>query len=203
MRSASGHQSRSMLRIELARSVEQFENQVRGRCEAVRASLQIDFAFIAAYWLVFATMGAFLGSRGFWGADWLGGIVGELATVAAVADAGENVYALHLLRRTEGLPGDESPGSVATWMRRSSLIKWTSVFAASGLLSIMFFQRGGWNSVLGVAYVLAAALGLATVTAEATRLAIGDLWLEWMLRTAFFGVGLALVLGLPVAASQL
>jgi hypothetical protein len=48
-----------------------------------------------------------------------------------------------------------------------------------------------------------ATLGLATIVTDATRLKIDDLWLERMLRAAFLGNGIALLVGLPVAASQL
>jgi hypothetical protein len=192
-----------MLRVSLARSVEEFETQVQGRRDTLQLNLHIDFAFIAGYWLVFATMSALFALRGFRWSDWLGAVAGELATIGALADVSENVFTLRLLRRGEGTPGDDLPAKLATSMRRSSLVKWSFLFAAVGLLSVMFFQRGGANIVLGAVYAATAALGLATIAADAGRLKIDDLWLERMLRVAFLGNCIVLLVGLPVAAAQL
>jgi hypothetical protein len=87
-------------------------------------------------------------------------------------------------------------------MRRSSLLKWTSLFAATGLLSTMFFERGGWSCVLGGLYAVAALLGLVTVVADGLRLPVDDRWLGLGLRCAFFLQCIALAVGLAVAASQ-
>ncbi len=70
-----------MLRDSLARSVEEFEAQVHGRRDTLQLNLHIDFAFIAGYWLVFATMSALFALRGFRWSDWLGAVAGELATI--------------------------------------------------------------------------------------------------------------------------
>jgi len=192
-----------MLRVSLARSVEEFEAQVQGRRDALQLNLHIDFAFIAGYWLVFATMSALFALRGFRWSDWLGAVAGELATIGALADVSENVFTLRLLRRGEGTPGDDHAAKLATSMRRSSLVKWSFLFATVGLLSVMFFQRGGANIVLGAVYAATAILGLTTIAADAGRLKIDDVWLERMLRVAFLGNCIALLVGLPVAAAQL
>jgi len=192
-----------MLRVSLARSVEEFEAQVQGRRDALQLNLHIDFAFIAGYWLVFATMSALFALRGFHWSDWLGAVAGELATIGALADVSENVFTLRLLRRGEGTPGDDPPAKLATSMRRSSLVKWSFLFATVGLLSVMFFERGGANIVLGAVYAATAILGLTTIAADAGRLNIDDLLLERMLRVAFLGNCIALLVGLPVAAAQL
>jgi len=115
----------------------------------------------------------------------------------------ENVYTLRLLRRLDGVGGDDAPRSLAMWMRSSSLVKWMALFASTGVLSTMFFERGGWNTLLGVAYALPAGLGLTAVASEAGRLRITPVVFEHMLRAAFVGQVVALLVGLPVAASQL
>ena len=190
-----------MLLLELARTPADFDTQVDGRRDETRTSLYVDFAFIAAYWLVFATTSALFATRGFWGAAWLGAVAGELATVGALADVSENTHALRLL---EGeWTADRPRDAVVKAMRLSSLLKWSSLFAAAALLSIMFFERGGLNVLLGFAYVLAAAAGIATVAAEAFKVNIPPARLEPILRAAFFTMGLAIAVGLPVAASQL
>lgn len=191
-----------MLRISLARSVREFEAQTAGRHDAIRTGLHLDFAFIAAYWLIYATTSALFATRTFSGADWLGAVAGELATIGALADVSENVNTLRLLERIEGTEGDDEPTSVARRMRRSSLLKWTALFAATGVLSTMFFERGGWTCVLGGLYAGAALLGLVAILADGFRLPIDERWLGLGLRFAFFLQCVALPVGLAVAASQ-
>ena len=191
-----------MLQVSLARSVEEFEAQTAGRHDAIRTELHLDFAFIGAYWLIYATTCALFATRTFAGADWLGVVAGVLATIGALADVSENVNTLRLLDRVEGTQGDDEPASVARAMRRSSLAKWTALFAATGVLSTMFFERGGWSCVLGGVYAGAALLGLVTVLADAFRLPVDDRWLGLGLRCAFLLQCIVLPVGLAVAASQ-
>jgi hypothetical protein len=204
MDTPSDPQSRpsNMLRVSLARSVAEFEAETAGRRDEIRTGLHVDFAFIAAYWLIYATTSALFATRAFWGADWLAVIAGVLATIGALADVSENVNTLRLLGRVEGTSGDDDPASVARAMRRSSLLKWAALFAATGLLSTMFFERGGWSCVLGGVYVVAAVLGLATVLADGFQLPVADRWLGIGLRCAFSVQCIALSVGLAVAASQ-
>src|SRR5438874_6526792 len=124
------------MRAQLARSFAEFEAVVGGpgdrRREELRTQLQIDFAFIAAYWAVFAAMSGLLAARDFSAAVWVGVVAGECATLAAVLDVAENVHTLRLLRA--GSPGGELD-SVVRMMRGASLAKWCLAFAATGLLS--------------------------------------------------------------------
>jgi len=191
-----------MLRVSLARSVAEFEARTAGRHDEIRTSLRIDFAFILGYWLVYATTSALFASRGFWGADWLGVVAGVLATAGALADVSENVHTLRLLDRIEGRSGDDDLSAVAKAMRRSSLAKWTALFAATGLLSAMFFVRGGWTCLVGALYVVPAGVGLMVILADAFRLPVADRWLGFGLRWAFSLQCVALPVGLAVAASQ-
>jgi hypothetical protein len=191
-----------MLNVSLARSVTEFEARTAGRHDEIRTALRIDFAFILAYWLVYATTSALFATRGFWGADWLGVVAGVLATAGALADVSENVHTLRLLDRTEGTNGDDDPASVARAMRRSSLAKWTVLFAATGLLSAMFFVRGGWTCLVGALYIVPAGVGLVAILADTFRLPVADRWLGLGLRGAFLLQCIALPVGLAVAASQ-
>ena len=86
-------------------------------------------------------------------------------------------------------------------MRRSSLVKWTALFAATGVLSTMFFERGGWTASRR-AHAGAALLGLVTIVADSFRLSVEDRWLGLGLRFAFFLQCIALPVGLAVAAWQ-
>jgi hypothetical protein len=187
-----------VLSLQLSRSPEEFDRRLGTGRDGLRSSLRIDFGFIAAYWLVFATTSALFAVRSFWGADWLGVVAGETATLGAIGDVSENVYTLRLLRRLDGEAGDDDPGGVAAAMRTSSRFKWTSLFAATALLSVMFFVRGGWSVAVGVLYAAPAALGLASMGADALGLPV-----ERPLRAAFYGQCAALAVGLPIAASQI
>jgi hypothetical protein len=64
-------------------------------------------------------------------------------------------------------------------------------------------RAGGLNTILGAIYALVAALGVLTMAAEAARISIAERLLGPLLGVAFAVVGFALVVGLPVAASQL
>src|SRR4029453_5602201 len=112
------------------------------------------------------------------GSAWLGALAGELATIGAVADVAENVNTLQLLRVTGGSPSDSNPARVVKTMRLSTVVKWFSLLAAAGLLSVMFFERGGWSVALGLLYAASAALGAAAIGADAARLRVPDVWLE-------------------------
>jgi hypothetical protein len=191
-----------MLRVSLARSVDEFQALTAARHDEIRTELHLDFAFIAAYWLIYATTCALFATRTFSGAAWLGVVAGELATVGALADVSENVNTLRLLERIQGTQGDDQPASIARTMRRSSLVKWAALFAATGVLSTMFFERGGWSCLLGGLYAVAAAVGLVTILADGFRLSVDERWLGIGLRCAFLLQCIALPVGLAVAASQ-
>jgi hypothetical protein len=134
------HSRVNVMRAQLARSVGEFETVVGGmgdrRREELRTQLQLDFAFIAAYWIVFAVTSGLLAARDFSAAVWVGVVAGECATIAALLDVSENLQTLRLLRAD---PSDD-PGSVVRMMRGASLAKWFSGFAATGLLSVLFLQ---------------------------------------------------------------
>jgi hypothetical protein len=149
---------------------------------------------------VFATTSALFGTRGFWGADWLAALAGEIATVGALADVRENIYALHLLKHDHD--PEATLASAVRTMRASSLAKWATIFTATAILSVMFYERGGLNIAVALIYTLAAALGLTAIAAEAFKLPLPGRRVEQMLRTAFYTNGVALTLGLAIAASQ-
>jgi hypothetical protein len=194
------------MQAQLARSVAEFEAAVGRpgdpRREGLRTELQLDFAFIGAYWVVYATTSGLLAARDFSAAVWLGVIAGECATVAALLDVAENLQTLRLLRA--GVADDGELGSVVRMMRGASLAKWFFAFAATGLLSTLFLQQGGlWHRLIGGSYALAAAGGIATVVAELafTKRRIGQARSHNALRAAFLLMALSLATGLPFAAA--
>jgi hypothetical protein len=194
-----------VMRVHLVHTVDEFEAAIGPpgdpRRDSLRSQLLIDFAFIGAYWTIFATMSALLAVRDFSEAAWLGAIAGECGTVAALLDVSENVNTLRLLGATESGPQNETQH--VRNMRRSSLTKWFFAFVTTGFLSIMFFQRGGWFDVLGAAFALTALLGIVTVAGNAfeARLKIGPGVLDVMLRGSFLLMVVVLAVGLPLAAA--
>jgi hypothetical protein len=194
------------MRAQLARSFAEFEAAVGGegdhRREELRTQLQLDFAFIAAYWLVFAATSGLLVARDFSWAVWLGVIAGECATVAALLDVAENLQTLRLLRADSSAGGGLD--SVVRMMRGASLAKWFFAFATTGLLSVLFLQQGSWwHRLIGSSYALAAAVGIATLAAELafTRRRVDPAPLRNALRASFAVMALSLAVGLPFAAA--
>jgi hypothetical protein len=192
------------MQAQLARSVAEFEAAVGGpsdpRREELRTALQLDFAFIAAYWVVYAATSGLLAARDFSAAVWLGVIAGECATVAALLDVAENLQTLRLLRSG---PSDDA-SSVVRMMRTASLAKWFFAFTTTGLLSVLFLQQGSWwHRLIGSSYALAAAGGIATLVSElaSTGRRVDQARPHNALRAAFLLMALSLAIGLPFAAA--
>jgi hypothetical protein len=193
----------NVMRAQLARTPADFQNAVGDegdpRRDELRTQLQIDFAFIAAYWLVFATMSGLLATRDFAAAVWLGAITGEVATVAALLDVAENVQTLRVVRLQ---PPAES---LVRNMRATSLAKWLAAFCASGLLSPLFLQQQNWwHRSVGIGYALAAAVGIvAAIGGLASRRGRDPRVVQTGLRAAFLLLVVSQVVGVPVAAASL
>jgi hypothetical protein len=183
---------------QLVQSVAAFESRVGPpgdpRRDDLRTALLWDFGFIPAYWLLFAASSALLALRPFCAAPWLGALAGEIATVAAAFDVQENAHTLQLLRTTG--PGAER---VIRRMRFASLVKWACAFAATGVLSAGYFDRGGGFYALAGAY--AGAAGLGAVAVLLALLKAGDALVDGVLLVAFVVTGLVLLTGVPIGAA--
>jgi hypothetical protein len=191
------------MRAQFARSWADFERAVGGpgdaRREEARAALLADFGFIVGYWAVFAALSGLLAARGFSAAVWLGAIAGEVATITAVLDVVENVETLRVLRLQSG--ADPWRGRR---MRGASLAKWFCAFLTGAFLSVIFLQHGGWQVVIGVALLLAGALGMVAVVANVAGANQGadPALLDRALALSFAVLGVAVLVGLPVAAAM-
>jgi hypothetical protein len=75
-------------------------------------------------------------------------------------------------------------------MRRASLVKWALLFSAFALLSPLFFAVGEWRLVVGVAFTVTAAVGLARL---GDQLPIQVIF-KGMLAVGLAGLGTALAL---------
>lgn len=192
---------------QLSRLPGEFEGYVGPQGDPRRAELlgqlRIDWAFIAAYWAIFAASSGLLAARDFSAAVWLGVFAAECGTAAAVLDVSENVQTLRLLEAT-ALDGTETQ-LVMRRMRHASLAKWFFAFFTTGLLSSNFLERSAWWDILiGSLYALAAALGLMSALAAAARPSgIPARIRTNMLRGSFVLMGLSLSIGLPFAAALL
>jgi len=195
------------MRAQLARSPAEFEAAVGRdgdpRRDELRTQLQIDFAFIAAYWLVFATMSGLLATRDFAAAVYLGAVTGEVATVAALLDVAENVQTLRVLRLRP--PDDDRGTSLVRLMRATSLAKWLAAFGAGGLLSPLFLQQDDWwHRTIGIGYALAGAAGIVAVIGELLSGGRrGPRIVQSGLRAAFLLLVVSQIVGVPVAAASL
>jgi hypothetical protein len=190
---------------QLSRSSVEFENYVGGpgdpRRADLAAQLRIDFAFIAAYWAVFAATSGLLAARDFSAAVWLGVVAAECGTVAALLDVAENIQTLRLAG--SGAATGDQAAAVVRRMRETSLAKWFFAFLTTGLLSSIFLERARWwDLFIGSLYLLAALLGLTSVLAAAIRpLLIPRRIVTNLLRLSFVLMALSLAVGLPFAAA--
>ena len=152
---------RGFLRVELARSVAEFEGLVGTtgdpRRVVLRTSLLIDFGFILAYWFTYLALGALLVTDGSTSGRWLGALALETATFAALFDVMENTYTLALMRE---LDASRDGSTFLRKMRRASLAKWGASFSTGALLAALFIDRGGWCYVIAVGLIAAAVVGL-------------------------------------------
>jgi hypothetical protein len=147
---------------ELARSVGELEQRVgdlgsEARGEELR-KLRLDtFVFVPAYCAVLWTIAGVLASRAFEGARVLGVVAGLVVLAGAIFDQLENARARRLLARAIGETTDDDVAA----MRHASLVKWALLFSAFAFLAPLYFAVGEWRLVVGVAFAVTAAVGLA------------------------------------------
>lgn len=176
---------------ELAGSVQELERLVgdvgsEARRKELR-TLRLDtFLFVPAYCAVFWTIAGVLASRAFDGARVLGVIAGLAVLAGAIFDQLENARARRLLAR--GLR--ETKDAEVAAMRRVSLAKWGLLFSAFAFLAPLYFAAGEWHLVVGVAFVITAAVGLARL---GDQLSIQAIFMG-MLAVGLAGLGTALAL---------
>jgi hypothetical protein len=190
---------------QLSSSPGEFEGYVGGLGDSRRADLvaqlRIDFAFIAAYWALFAATSGLLAARQFSAAVWLGVVAAECGTVTALFDVAENVQTLRLAG--SGAAAEDEAAAVVRGMRRSALAKWLFAFLTTGLLSSIFLEQASWwDLLIGSLYLLAAFLGVTGVLTAAIRPSrIPRGVITNLLRLSFVLMALSLAVGLPFAAA--
>ncbi len=125
----------------------------------VRGEVKGDFVFIAAYWLLFITLGALLVQSGFLGAL-LAATVAICITAAAQMDFLENLRLYTLLDTPSNTPEIEVQRRIDD-VREAARFKFGLIFVATAALSPVFLRHTGWWLFgIGGLYLLAAAVGL-------------------------------------------
>ncbi|MFQ5684305.1 MAG: hypothetical protein ACE5HC_13675 [Candidatus Binatia bacterium] len=124
--------------------------------EKVRGSLHADFFLIAAYWLLFGSMGFLLARRPEKWAMWLAIAAGICITAAASLDIVENLRTLRVL----DLPLAKTTDDMARMIRSAALLKWGLLFVTFALLAPAFFQGWTWQGAIGPLFLIAAGCGL-------------------------------------------
>jgi hypothetical protein len=176
---------------ELAGSVRELEELVGALGSEARRkelrNLRLDtFLFVPAYCAVLWTIAGVLASRAFDGARALGVTAGLAVLAGAIFDQLENARARQLLARAI----EETSDADVAAMRRASLVKWALLFSAFALLAPLYFAVGEWRLVVGVAFAVTAAVGLARL---GDQLPIQAIFMG-MLVVGLAGLGAALAL---------
>lgn len=133
-------------------------NQNNWNREVMTQQQFVDFAFIAAYWLLFVLSAVLLGQFKFEYAKYGAILVTICASAAAVCDVWEDVFILKLVKATGADP-------IQSWIdacRHFALGKWSLLFAAMLLLSPLFWWRPDWKTFTGFLFVVAGFLLVAT-----------------------------------------
>jgi len=132
-----------------------------GERAALRHAVDVDFAVIGAYWLLFVLLAAVLGRRMLPGARLMAVAVVVAVTMAAVLDVVENFR----LYRVLAAPGDPHVlRELIEPARRAAVGKWAALFTATALVSPVFY--GFDDEVLygfGLLFVCTGLVGLAGV----------------------------------------
>jgi len=129
-----------------------------------QALIADSIAFIPLYWVVLSSLGAILTYRRIRFAGSAGILVIVLVTAAAIFDYRENSGIAKILG---AYPNDPSFALVEA-TRTASLTKWSLIFAASAVSSLLFLPRADWIGLVGVYQFVVAAMGLIGVISRHT-----------------------------------
>jgi hypothetical protein len=131
----------------------------------IKKHLSKDFGYIAIYVVFFSCLALLLTELV---SDWskylsLGAVV--CAVMAGVFDVIENFRMLKAMSTPAGIATD----SLANSIRYPSLAKWALLFVVSLLVGVTLSRQGGWFLIPGLAFLIAALLGLSGVTLNLLR----------------------------------
>ena len=143
--------------------------------DTIRQALKFDnFVFIPLYTLIFLVLGYWLAGRAQPFALALGIMVCVGVVVMAGFDVLENARTYEVLKAS-------SP-QVVDAIRHAALVKWSILFALALVLSLPFLRSGGWLFLVGLLYLVTAAVGL-----------LGVVWFRPLVQWGFMLTGLSLL----------
>jgi hypothetical protein len=118
-------------------------------------TLHKDFVFIVIYGSFFLSLSLIASQANFSAAKWLGVVAVLCVLAAASADLVENYRMLGVLASRK----DEITQDMAAGIRQASLFKWGLLFAAFGVLAVIFLLRMNLLTILGGLLALSAMSG--------------------------------------------
>lgn len=125
----------------------------------IRRQLRLDYGFILLYWLTFLGLAVVLARRGSVGYDIAALAAAFAATATALLDVLENVRTSALLGLSR--PGDQIRLQPVEHLQRTALVKWLWSAVTIGLLALVFLPGDRWLQLVGLVFLLVAALGAA------------------------------------------
>jgi len=156
-----------VLALELAASGADIDaiNRAEGATAFIKRQLRKDSGYIAIYVVFFSCL-AFLFTELI--SDWSKYL--SLAAVACALLAGFfDVFENRGMRKAVATPIGSATDSLANSIRYPSLVKWALIFIFCLLIGVVLSRLQGWLLIPGIAFLIAALLGLSGVTLNLLR----------------------------------
>lgn len=128
--------------------------------EFIKKHLPKDFGFIGIYVVFFSCLALLLIELS---SDW-SKYLGWSAVVCAVIAGGFDVIENLGMGKAVSTPAGSATDSLANSIRYPSLAKWALFFVVCLLIGLTLSRLGGWLLIPGLAFLIAALLGLSGVT---------------------------------------
>ena len=152
--------------------------------EFIRKQVFKDFGYIVIYVVFFSCLALLLIELSSDWSKYLGWAALVCALIAGVFDVIEN---LRMLKATS-TPAGAATDSLANSIRYPSLTKWALLFVVCLLVGLILSRLQGWLLIPGLAFLIAALLGLSGVTLNLLRPKF-----YWMFPASIAFLGLAII----------
>ena len=177
-----------VLALELAASgaeIDAINRSENGKStEFIKRQLPKDFGYIAVYVLFFSCLALVLTELAIGRSKYLGLTAAVCAVLAGILDVVENIG---MRKATETQVG-AATNSLANSIRYPSLAKWALLFVCCLLVGLILARLRGWILIPGLAFLIAALLGLSGVIFNLLRPKF-----YWMFPASFPALGLAIL----------
>ena len=131
----------------------------------IKKQVSKDFGYIVIYVFFFSCLALLLIELGSYWSKYLRWCAVVCAVLAGVFDVIENLRMLKAVSTPVGSATD----SLANSIRYPSLLKWALLFVFCLLVGLTLSKLGGWLLIPGLAFLIAALLGLSGVTLNLLR----------------------------------